>query len=420
MHLAELVRHGFARAETDSASNDFLTLVFRGRNWASMVSNRFITLVFRQAGQDWNAPPPRHGGNPPAGSARLGIITVMAIIAGTFQSAALGQPPDPFLNQGMPPQAAVSYPPPAFAANAPLLAQNVPAQGTDLAQLSGGTAAVKPEEKKEGEKSDSDEKKDDKDNATPPSWNFHAQTTAVAQGDPGFPAQYSGPNSLNSAGERQGTLAVDLFAGMRLWQGAEVHGDFLMWQGYGLSNTFGIEDFPNGDAYKAGTTIPNFTRCALVSSSDLRLRRGTGGRARRPVDACGQTGHFAADHHRRPAQPPGHFRQQHLRARPAHAVHELGGNHQPHVGLRGGSRSDTPPESPWNTISQTGPCATDSSKMPSMQNGFTADDRIFTWPGQGGDGPFFLSWGMVTELERRWKIDGHPGAIRFLVLAQRS
>ncbi len=53
-------------------------------------------------------------------------------------------------------------------------------------------------------------------------------------------------------------------------------------------------------------------------------------------------------------------------------------------------------------------------QMPSMQNGFTADDRILTWPGGGADGPFFLSWGMMTELERRWSIDGHKGAIRFL------
>ena len=55
----------------------------------------------------------------------------------------------------------------------------------------------------------------------------------VAQGDPGFPALYSGPNSLNKAGERQETLAADLFAGVRLWSGAEMHVDALMWQGHG-------------------------------------------------------------------------------------------------------------------------------------------------------------------------------------------
>ena len=49
-----------------------------------------------------------------------------------------------------------------------------------------------------------------------------------------------------------------------------------------------------------------------------------------------------------------------------------------------------------------------------MKNGFTADDRIFMWPGGGSDGEFWRSWGMMTEMERRYKIDGHPGAIRFM------
>ena len=75
-------------------------------------------------------------------------------------------------------------------------------------------------------------------------WNVHAQTTCVAHGDPPFAADYSGPNSLNPAGERQQTLDADLFVGLRLWQGAEVHADALMWEGFGLSQTFGIEAFP--------------------------------------------------------------------------------------------------------------------------------------------------------------------------------
>jgi high affinity Mn2+ porin len=55
--------------------------------------------------------------------------------------------------------------------------------------------------------------------------------------------------------------------------------------------------------------------------------------------------------------------------------------------------------------------------MPGVMNGFTADDRIFLWPTQGSGasgGDFWRSWGMVTELERRYAIDGHPGAIRFM------
>jgi high affinity Mn2+ porin len=53
-------------------------------------------------------------------------------------------------------------------------------------------------------------------------------------------------------------------------------------------------------------------------------------------------------------------------------------------------------------------------QMPGQMNGFTAEDEALCWPGSGNDGPFGRSWGMMTELERRWKIDGHPGAIRLM------
>ncbi len=164
-------------------------------------------------------------------------------------------------------------------------------------------------------------------------WNWHAQGTVVVQGDPAFAAKYSGPNSLNSKGEVQETISLDLFAGVRLWRGAEAHVDGLMWQGFGLSNTFGIEAFPNGDAYKAGTEIPDFMFARLF----IRQTIGLGGEQEDVPDdqltLAGKAGHFAADLHRGPVHPHGHFRQQHLRARPAHAVFELGDDGQPRVGL---------------------------------------------------------------------------------------
>ena len=104
--------------------------------------------------------------------------------------------------------------------------QPMPAAGT--AQLSTSAAPVAEGEKKEQEKTDAEktdgEKKDDSE---PKNFTIHAQTTVVAQGDPAFAAKYSGPNSLNMAGERQETLNADLFVGMRLWQGAEFHVDAL-------------------------------------------------------------------------------------------------------------------------------------------------------------------------------------------------
>ncbi len=104
-------------------------------------------------------------------------------------------------------------------------------------------------------------------------WNWHVQNTDIGQGDPAFAAKYSGPKSLNSKGEVQETVTLDLFAGVRLWRGAEAHVDGLMWQGFGLSKTFGIEDFPNGDAYKAGTETPDLTFAHLF----IRQTIGLGG-----------------------------------------------------------------------------------------------------------------------------------------------
>ena len=105
-------------------------------------------------------------------------------------------------------------------------------------------------------------------------WNFHVQNTDIVQGDPAFPAKYSGPNSLNSKGEVQETVTLDLYAGVCLWRGAEAHMDFLMWQGFGLSQTYGIEAFPNGDAYKAGTSDPNYTFAHLFIRQTIGLGGG--------------------------------------------------------------------------------------------------------------------------------------------------
>ncbi|HEV2318794.1 MAG TPA: carbohydrate porin, partial [Verrucomicrobiae bacterium] len=46
----------------------------------------------------------------------------------------------------------------------------------------------------------------------------------------------------------------------------------------------------------------------------------------------------------------------------------------------------------------------------------------FKWPydSSAHDGPFLKAWGMVWELERRYTIGGHPGAIRFLAYFNRA
>ena len=175
--------------------------------------------------------------------------------------------------------------------------------------------AEKTEEKKEDkEDKDNDKDKEDKDKEDkckllPEGWNFHAQTTIIPSFDAGFGAKYSGPNSLGPEAQRTGTISADLYLGVPLWHGAEFHADLLLWQGFGLSNTFGLEAFPDTDAYKAGTVDPRFMFVTLLCSPNLRPGRGTGGRARRPLHATRQTGRFAINHHRWPDEHGGHFRQ---------------------------------------------------------------------------------------------------------------
>ena len=91
------------------------------------------------------------------------------------------------------------------------------------------------------------------------SWNWHIQSTVVAQGHPSFPAEYTGTNSLTPGDQVRDTISVDALGGVRLWGGGEFFADFLMWQGYGLSNTLGAAGFPNGEAFRVGKTYPDVT-----------------------------------------------------------------------------------------------------------------------------------------------------------------
>lgn len=86
--------------------------------------------------------------------------------------------------------------------------------------------------------------------------NFHAQTTSVWQGYPPFRSPYESPNSLPGGGQGRETVDVTLFAGIRLWRGAEFWADPEIDQGFGLANTHGVAGFPSAEAYKLGDASP--------------------------------------------------------------------------------------------------------------------------------------------------------------------
>jgi high affinity Mn2+ porin len=86
--------------------------------------------------------------------------------------------------------------------------------------------------------------------------NFHGQSTFVWQGYPAIRSPYSGTNSLSGSGEGRETWDATLYAGVRLWQGAELWINPEIDQGFGFVNTHGAAGFPSGESYKLGADYP--------------------------------------------------------------------------------------------------------------------------------------------------------------------
>jgi high affinity Mn2+ porin len=84
---------------------------------------------------------------------------------------------------------------------------------------------------------------------------IHWQATYVEQETLGFHAPYSGPNSLSPKSGKE-TFDTTLFAGARLWSGAEAWINPEIDQGFGLDNTLGLAGFPSGEGYKVGKNQP--------------------------------------------------------------------------------------------------------------------------------------------------------------------
>ncbi|HTV31980.1 MAG TPA: carbohydrate porin [Methylocella sp.] len=86
--------------------------------------------------------------------------------------------------------------------------------------------------------------------------NFHTQATFTAQGYPAIRSPYEGANSLLANGEAAETTDATLYAGLRLWQGAELWVNPEIDEGFGLGNTHGVAGFPSGESYKLGSSYP--------------------------------------------------------------------------------------------------------------------------------------------------------------------
>ena len=92
--------------------------------------------------------------------------------------------------------------------------------------------------------------------AEPDYLSLHGQSTFVYQGYPTIRSPFFGQNSLPAAGNARETFDLTLFAGLRLWQGAEFWFNPEIDQGHGLGDTHGVAGFPSGESYKLGFDYP--------------------------------------------------------------------------------------------------------------------------------------------------------------------
>jgi high affinity Mn2+ porin len=107
--------------------------------------------------------------------------------------------------------------------------------------------------------------------AAPEDWAVHGQVTFVEQYHPAFRSPYRGANSLDPGSRGNETFDATGYLGIRLWDGAEAWVNGEVDQGFGLSNSLGVAGFPNGEAYKIGSSgpYPKLPRLFVRQTIDL-------------------------------------------------------------------------------------------------------------------------------------------------------
>jgi high affinity Mn2+ porin len=244
------------------------------------------------------------------------------------------------------------------------------------------------------------------DDATPESWAIHGQFTNVTQGHRRFHAPYSGPNSLQPNGRTEETSDITLFAGMRLWRGAELWLNPEIDQGFGLSNTLGLAGFSSGEAYKVGANQPYLRLPRFFVRQTIAL----GGMQEKVEPAANQLGGMrSADSL---VLTVGRFSVVDIFDTNSYA-------HDPRTDFLN-----------WSVI--------DSGAFDYAADawGFTlgaaAEWRHGWWTARGGvfqlspvpngkvTGPDFSQYMLVTELETRHEWRGHPGKLKLLAFNNRA
>jgi high affinity Mn2+ porin len=266
--------------------------------------------------------------------------------------------------------------------------------------------------------------------APPQTYNLHAQYTFTGMGYPGFSAKYSNPaymvygtgSSLPTQGQARETQSADAYFGYRLGFNTEFHLDTLFWQGFGLNNTFGIGDFPDGEAFKVGVRYPHFAiarfflrttinldgKAQESVDDDLLALRGKQDIDRITITAGRMSVKDIFDNNQYANDPRGQFMNWALMANAAYDYPADA------LGFTTGIAIE------WNRPNWT--LRYGWFQMSKYRNQFTAEGLYLTLPTQAnaGDGKIFQDWGMVTELEHRHTLKTHAGSVRLLAFDDRA
>jgi high affinity Mn2+ porin len=238
-------------------------------------------------------------------------------------------------------------------------------------------------------------------------WNIHIQATAGGQGHPSFPAEYTGLNSLKPGAEVKDTVSVDVTGGVRLWRGGEFFADFLVWQGYGLSNTLGAAGFPNGEAFRIGKTYPDAYLCRAF----IRETIGFGGEKEATEDAPFEL--HGTNDVRNLTITVGHLSPKDIFDTNAYA------NDSRSQFMNWALMANDVWDYPANTLGFTNGAAVElNSRTWAARLGIFQVSEVAN--GMRMDWNLAKAWSAAAEVEKRYSPRGHAGALRLLAYDERA
>jgi high affinity Mn2+ porin len=229
------------------------------------------------------------------------------------------------------------------------------------------------------------------------------------QGHPTFNAPYTGDNSLSNEKENAFSVTSTLFLGRKLWKGASFYFNPEVAGGKGIGSALGIAGFTNGECFRIGDPSP----ALYIARSFLRQHI-----------AIGESHHYSAE---------AYVNQLEGEQIPASRITITAGrfsitdiydcnsySHDPRTqfmnwGLMINGAWDYPANTRGYTygivlelIKPTWAVRVSETMVPEKANGSVMDQNISKARGE------------TIELEKDFKIKGHPGAIRVLAFRNLS